>query len=48
MRLHPIFNEDAARQPNRLDRIVWHLCCLVRDRKYSWHIAGVWREVTLH
>jgi len=32
----------------RIDRIVLHLRCLVRDHKYRWHLAGVWREVTLH
>jgi len=33
---------------SRLDRIVLHLRCLWRDHKYRWHLAGVWREVTLH
>ena len=30
----------------RLDRIVLHLRCLLRDHKVRWHLAGVWREVT--
>jgi hypothetical protein len=33
---------------SRLDRIVLHLRCLWRDHKYRWHLAGVWREFTLH
>jgi len=32
----------------RIDRIVLHLRCLVRDHKVRWHLGGVWREVTLH
>jgi hypothetical protein len=31
-----------------LDRIVLHLRCLAHDHKIRWHLAGVWREVTLH
>lgn len=31
----------------RLDRIVLHLNCLWRDHHYRWHLAGIWREVTL-
>jgi hypothetical protein len=22
-----------------------HLRCMLRDRKYRWHLAGVWREL---
>ena len=33
---------------SRLDRIALHLYCLLRDHKFRWHLAGVWREVTLH
>ncbi|HXJ60835.1 MAG TPA: hypothetical protein VNU68_29670 [Verrucomicrobiae bacterium] len=29
------------------DRILLHLRCLCRDRKYRWHLAGVWRELRL-
>jgi hypothetical protein len=29
----------------RFDRIWLHLRCLLRDRKYRWHLAGVWREL---
>jgi hypothetical protein len=32
----------------RFDRAVLHLRCLLRDHKYHWHLAGIWREVTLH
>jgi hypothetical protein len=32
----------------RTDRIVLHLRCLWHDHKLRWHLAGVWREVTLH
>lgn len=38
---------DGKAELTRLDRIVLHLRCLVRDHKYHWHLAGVWREVTL-
>jgi hypothetical protein len=31
----------------RLDRIALHLRCLCRDHKCRWHLAGIWREVTL-
>jgi hypothetical protein len=31
----------------RFDRIRLHLRCLIRDHKYSWHLAGVWRELRL-
>jgi hypothetical protein len=31
----------------RFDRIRLHLRCLIRDHKYRWHIAGVWRELRL-
>jgi hypothetical protein len=33
---------------SRLGRIVLHVRCLWRDHKYRWHLAGIWREVTLH
>jgi len=29
----------------RFDRIRLHLRCLIRDHKYRWHLAGVWREL---
>jgi hypothetical protein len=29
----------------RVDRIRLHLRCLYRDRKYRWHLSGVWREL---
>jgi hypothetical protein len=29
----------------RFDRILLHLRCLYHDRKYRWHLAGVWREL---
>jgi hypothetical protein len=30
---------------DRVDRILLHLRCLYHDRKYRWHLAGVWREL---
>jgi len=42
--------QDIARASidlSRLDRIRLHLRCLMRDRKYRWHLAGVWRELRL-
>ena len=37
---------DMKKLPNnRLDRICLHLKCLVRDRRLSWHFAGVCREL---
>ena len=41
-------SSDLATDFTRLDRIVLHLRCLWRDHKIRWHLAGVWREVTLH
>ena len=38
-------NSDS--ELSRLDRITLHLRCLWNDRKYRWHLAGVWREVSL-
>ena len=32
---------------SRLDRVILHLRCLWRDHKLAWHLAGVWREVSL-
>jgi hypothetical protein len=29
----------------RIGRIVLHAVCLVRDRKLSWHVAGIAREI---
>jgi len=37
----------AQRELTRFDRIVLHLRCLCHDRKYRWHLAGVWRELRL-
>jgi hypothetical protein len=34
-----------AAELSRFDRIRLHFCCLVRDHKYRWHLAGVWREL---
>jgi len=31
----------------RFDRIRLHLRCLIRDHKFYWHLAGVWRELRL-
>jgi hypothetical protein len=31
----------------RFDRVRLHLRCLVRDHKYRWHLAGIWRELCL-
>jgi len=27
-------------------RVILHLWCLVRDYKWSWHLAGIRRELT--
>jgi hypothetical protein len=35
----------ASTELSRFDRIRLHLRCLIRDRKYRWHLAGVWREL---
>jgi hypothetical protein len=32
-------------EPTRFGRILLHLRCLYHDRKYRWHLAGVWREI---
>ena len=37
---------NSKTELNRLDRVLLHLACLRRDRKYAWHLAGVWRELT--
>jgi hypothetical protein len=41
-------NWDSKQELTRIDRITLHLRCLVRDHKYRWHMAGIWREVVLH
>jgi len=41
-------NQNEKTDFTRIDRIVLHLRCLVRDHQYVWHLAGVWREVTFH
>jgi hypothetical protein len=38
---------DGKTELSRLERIVLHLRCLCRDHKCRWHMAGIWREVTL-
>ena len=43
-----ITHDEMPAALSRLGRIVLHLRCLWRDHKYRWHLAGVWREVTLH
>lgn len=30
---------------NRFGRMVLHVSCLVHDRKWRWHWAGIWREL---
>ena len=38
--------KNMKKLPNsRLGRICLHLKCLVRDRRLSWHMAGVCREL---
>ena len=32
----------------RLGRILLHARCLLHDHKCRWHLAGIWREVTVH
>jgi hypothetical protein len=32
----------------RFDRIALHWRCLLRDHKYRWHLAGIWREISGH
>jgi hypothetical protein len=29
-------------------RVILHLLCLMRDCKWSWHLAGIRRELTRH
>ena len=28
-------------------RIILHLVCLMRDHKWSWHLAGIRREIAV-
>jgi hypothetical protein len=37
---------DGAPEVTRFDRVWLHVRCLLRDHKYGWHFAGIWREVT--
>jgi len=30
---------------SHVGRIILHLMCLMRDRKWSWHWAGIRREI---
>jgi len=39
---------EGTAEVTRLDRVLLHVRCLLRDRKYGWHFAGIWREVTFH
>jgi hypothetical protein len=41
------WQSDTATELTRFDRILLHLRCLCHDRKYRWHLAGVWREMRL-
>ncbi len=45
---HQTTNRNQLGALTRLDRMILHLRCLVRDHKCRWHLAGIWREVTLH
>ena len=38
---------DRTTELTRFDRVVLHVRCLLRDHKYGWHFAGIWRELTL-
>ena len=29
-------------------RMILHLACLNKDKKFSWHIKGIKRELTIH
>ena len=39
---------DRTAGLTRLNRVLLHVRCLLRDHKCGWHFAGIWREVTLH
>ncbi len=39
---------EGTAEVTRLDRVLLHVRCLLRDHKYGWHFAGIWREITLH
>ena len=43
-----INHRDGTLELTRIDRITLHWRCLIRDHKYRWHFAGIWREVILH
>lgn len=32
----------------RIGRIALHLGCALQNGKWSWHLAGIRREITLH
>jgi len=38
-------HSSVSTELSRFDRIRLHLRCLLRDHKYRWHLAGVWREL---
>jgi len=44
-KLHAAGNAVTFVDLTRFDRIRLHLRCLLRDHKYRWHLAGVWREL---
>jgi len=42
-----VSNWNGKTEITRIDRVVLHLACLWRDHKCAWHLAGIWREVTV-
>lgn len=40
-------NTAKDTEVTRLGRIVLHLRCLWLDHKCGWHLAGIWREISL-
>ena len=46
--MNSITNVFKLTPDGRLGRVLLHARCLWHDHKYQWHLAGIWREVTLH
>ena len=37
----------SSKTESHAGRIVLHLLCLMRDHKWTWHFAGIKREITI-